>query len=252
MAPQLLGARAADRPSSAPVGTPRRVWSSNPVVVLWGTMVGKKVVMAVTGIVLVGFATTYAARTMRWSGVILALFIVYHLLHLTAGVVGFRPGGSATCRSTTTSWPPSRSGTSPCSTSWRWPACACTWTTASGANSRRSGGTTPGRHAPSRHFRGAWRWSCSPALSPCPLPCWPGGCAEGACHVHNDSRDTRGPAHGAGRCPERANRARRLHPAGADRTEVGPLPLGHEVGGSSGSEGSAMTTGRRTAPATSR
>jgi succinate dehydrogenase / fumarate reductase cytochrome b subunit len=38
-------------------------------------------------------ATTYAARTMRWSGVILALFIVYHLLHLTGGVVGFQPGG---------------------------------------------------------------------------------------------------------------------------------------------------------------
>jgi succinate dehydrogenase / fumarate reductase cytochrome b subunit len=146
------------------------VWSSNPAVVLWGTVVGKKVVMAVTGFVLVGFviahmlgnlkiflgaeaidayavflrtmgeplfpyslllwavrivllacvalhitaavqltrmnwaarpqgydtkqsiATTYAARTMRWSGVILVLFIVYHLLHLTAGTVGFRPG----------------------------------------------------------------------------------------------------------------------------------------------------------------
>jgi succinate dehydrogenase / fumarate reductase cytochrome b subunit len=37
-------------------------------------------------------ATTYAARTTRWSGVILALFIIYHLLHLTGGVVGFRPG----------------------------------------------------------------------------------------------------------------------------------------------------------------
>ena len=147
-----------------------RVWSSNPAAVLWDTMVGKKVVMAVTGIVLVGFviahalgnlkiflsaqaidtyagflrtmgepllpyggmlwvvrivlltcvalhitaavqltrmnwaarpqgydtkdsiATTYAARTMRWSGVILVLFIIYHLLHLTGGVVGFQPG----------------------------------------------------------------------------------------------------------------------------------------------------------------
>ena len=28
---------------------------------------------------------TYAARTMRWGGVILLLFIVYHLLHLTTG-----------------------------------------------------------------------------------------------------------------------------------------------------------------------
>jgi succinate dehydrogenase / fumarate reductase cytochrome b subunit len=51
--------------------------------------------------------STYASRTMRWSGVLLALFIVYHLMHLTWGsahpdfnhsgdvyhnfVVGFRP-----------------------------------------------------------------------------------------------------------------------------------------------------------------
>ena len=170
MATQLLDGKAADRVRPAPVRKPRRVWSSNPAVVLWGTVVGKKVVMVVTGLVLVGFviahmlgnlkiflgaetidayavflrtmgeplfpysallwvvrivllacvalhitaavqltrmnwaarpqgyetkrsvATTYAARTMRWSGVILALFIVYHLLHLTAGVVGFQPG----------------------------------------------------------------------------------------------------------------------------------------------------------------
>jgi succinate dehydrogenase cytochrome b subunit len=148
----------------------RNVWPSKPAVVLWDTMVGKKVTMAVTGILLVLFvvahmlgnlkiflgprtidayavflrtmgeplvpyagllwivrlillacvvlhvtaavqvsrmslaarpqpyetrhyiATTYAARTMRWSGVILVLFIIYHLLHLTAGVVGFQPG----------------------------------------------------------------------------------------------------------------------------------------------------------------
>jgi succinate dehydrogenase / fumarate reductase cytochrome b subunit len=170
MATPLLEGQATDRPRPAPVRKARRVWSSNPAVVLWGTMVGKKVVMAVTGLVLVGFviahmvgnlkiflgadaidhyavflrtmgeplfpysvvlwmfrvvllicvvlhiiaavqltrmnwaarphgydtqkaiATTYAARTMRWSGVILALFIVYHLLHLTAGVTGFQPG----------------------------------------------------------------------------------------------------------------------------------------------------------------
>ncbi len=29
---------------------------------------------------------------MRWSAVILILFVVYHLLHLTGGVVGFQPG----------------------------------------------------------------------------------------------------------------------------------------------------------------
>ena len=30
-------------------------------------------------------ATTYAARTMKWGGVIVLLFIAYHLLHLTVG-----------------------------------------------------------------------------------------------------------------------------------------------------------------------
>jgi succinate dehydrogenase / fumarate reductase cytochrome b subunit len=38
--------------------------------------------------------STYASRTMRWSGVTLALFIVYHLLHFTFGSVhpDFREG----------------------------------------------------------------------------------------------------------------------------------------------------------------
>lgn len=37
---------------------------------------------------------SYAARTMRWGGVILVLFIVYHLLHFTTGTVHpeFMPG----------------------------------------------------------------------------------------------------------------------------------------------------------------
>jgi succinate dehydrogenase / fumarate reductase cytochrome b subunit len=30
---------------------------------------------------------TYAARTMRWGGVIILLFVIYHLLHLTTGQV---------------------------------------------------------------------------------------------------------------------------------------------------------------------
>jgi succinate dehydrogenase cytochrome b subunit len=39
-------------------------------------------------------AATYASRTMRWSGVIVALFVVYHLMHLTWGNVhpDFRHG----------------------------------------------------------------------------------------------------------------------------------------------------------------
>jgi succinate dehydrogenase / fumarate reductase cytochrome b subunit len=36
--------------------------------------------------------TTYAARTMRWGGLIITLFVVYHILHFTLGVVGFAPG----------------------------------------------------------------------------------------------------------------------------------------------------------------
>lgn len=32
-------------------------------------------------------ATTLGARTMRWTGVLLALFIVFHLLHLTTGTI---------------------------------------------------------------------------------------------------------------------------------------------------------------------
>jgi succinate dehydrogenase / fumarate reductase cytochrome b subunit len=35
--------------------------------------------------------STYASRTMRWSGVILLLFIVYHLMHFTIGVHAVHP-----------------------------------------------------------------------------------------------------------------------------------------------------------------
>ena len=34
-----------------------------------------------------GIAMTYASRTMRWGGVILLAFVVFHLLHLTTGTV---------------------------------------------------------------------------------------------------------------------------------------------------------------------
>ncbi len=37
-------------------------------------------------------AATYAARTMRWGGVIVVLFVVYHILHFTLGRVGYAPG----------------------------------------------------------------------------------------------------------------------------------------------------------------
>jgi len=165
-----VGRSAAAHATPGRAAAPSTVWPTNPVAALWSTMVGKKVVMAVTGAVLVAFvighmlgnlkiflgaeaidtyavflrtmgeplvpysvllwvvrivlltsvalhitaavqltrmnwaarpesydtkqsiATTYAARTTRWSGVILVLFIVYHLMHLTAGRVGFRAG----------------------------------------------------------------------------------------------------------------------------------------------------------------
>jgi succinate dehydrogenase / fumarate reductase cytochrome b subunit len=37
-------------------------------------------------------AATYSSLTMRASGVLLIVFILYHLLHMTGGVVGFGPG----------------------------------------------------------------------------------------------------------------------------------------------------------------
>jgi succinate dehydrogenase / fumarate reductase cytochrome b subunit len=36
--------------------------------------------------------TTFAALTMRWGGCLLLVFVIFHLLHLTAGAVGFKPG----------------------------------------------------------------------------------------------------------------------------------------------------------------
>ena len=153
-----------------PLHTTRSVPVSHRLTAFWHTMIGKKVVMAVTGIVFIGFVighvfgnlkifegpdqinaysrflrevgmpelgygqllwlvrivllvsvtlhitaavqltrmsraarpigyaakrdieTSWAARTMRWGGVLLVAFIVFHLLHLTGGVVGFGAG----------------------------------------------------------------------------------------------------------------------------------------------------------------
>lgn len=36
--------------------------------------------------------TSYAAYTMRFGGLLIFLFIIYHLLHLTFGAVGYAPG----------------------------------------------------------------------------------------------------------------------------------------------------------------
>jgi succinate dehydrogenase / fumarate reductase cytochrome b subunit len=149
----------------------RRVtFATNPLAIFWATVIGKKVVMAVTGVIMVGFVilhmlgnlkifagadqinaysrflrmvgepelgysdalwivrivlltsvtlhiiaavqltrmswkarpigyqhrknaeTTFAAQSMRWGGVLLAIFIVFHILHFTLGAVGFEPG----------------------------------------------------------------------------------------------------------------------------------------------------------------
>lgn len=40
-----------------------------------------------------GVQRTYASFTMRWGGVIILLFVIYHLLHLTLDVI--HPGGSS-------------------------------------------------------------------------------------------------------------------------------------------------------------
>jgi len=150
--------------------TTRSSVAGNRVVALWRSVIGKKIVMAVTGVVLIGFVighvvgnlkifsgpneinaysrflrevgqpelgygqllwivrivllvcvalhitaavqltsmnwaarpigyavkrnieTNFAARVMRWGGLLLVVFIIFHLLHLTGGVVGFSAG----------------------------------------------------------------------------------------------------------------------------------------------------------------
>lgn len=36
--------------------------------------------------------TGWSALTMRWSGILLLIFVIFHLMHFTLGVVGFEPG----------------------------------------------------------------------------------------------------------------------------------------------------------------
>jgi len=36
--------------------------------------------------------TSWGALTMRWGGLLLAVFVVFHLFHFTGGMVGFEPG----------------------------------------------------------------------------------------------------------------------------------------------------------------
>lgn len=147
-----------------------RAFAGNPLLAFWRTVIGKKVVMAVTGAILVLFViahvlgnlkvfigpddinayarflrevgqpefeygqvlwivrcvlllcvilhiiaasqltrmswqarpngyrmrqnreSTIASRTIRWGGLLLLVFIIFHILHFTLGVVGFSPG----------------------------------------------------------------------------------------------------------------------------------------------------------------
>lgn len=43
-----------------------------------------------------GVQRTYSSFTMRWGGVIIGLFVMYHILHLTANVIA--PGGASRAR----------------------------------------------------------------------------------------------------------------------------------------------------------
>src|SRR5436309_16025183 len=48
-----------------PALQPRSTWPRNPAIALWDTMVGKKVVMAVTGFVLVGFVVGHMLGNLK-------------------------------------------------------------------------------------------------------------------------------------------------------------------------------------------
>ena len=65
MRTQLLDNTVAGRQRSEPARTSLKVWPSNPAVALWSTMVGKKVVMAVSGIVLVGFVVAHMLGNLK-------------------------------------------------------------------------------------------------------------------------------------------------------------------------------------------
>lgn len=168
--PTLVGLRSVNIMANATYPAVRHVAVGNRFIALWNTVIGKKVVMAITGAVLILFViahmagnlkifsgpseinaysrflrevgtpelaygqllwvvrivllacvalhittavqlsrmswaarpvgyhvkrnieTTFAARMMRWGGVLLVAFILFHLVHLTAGAAGFRPG----------------------------------------------------------------------------------------------------------------------------------------------------------------
>src|SRR5580692_2276592 len=65
MVEQNVSEKPVEQKKPQAVRKPRGFWSANPIVVLWGTMVGKKVVMAVTGVILVGFVIAHMVGNIK-------------------------------------------------------------------------------------------------------------------------------------------------------------------------------------------
>ena len=96
-------------------------------------------------------AQTYASRTMRWGGVIVLAFIIYHLLDMTAGTINLADGPRRALR------PAGRQLHQPLGDrvlrDLPGPARACTCGTGSGASRRPWARATSGASAPSTRPR---------------------------------------------------------------------------------------------------
>ncbi len=110
----------------------------------------------------------------------LALFVVYHLLHLTVGVVGFSPGQFQHLKV----YNNVVAGFSVWYVSLFYIAgdgrpvpAPGPWGLEHVPDARLE--QCPDLAGTARVCREWWRWWCSPALSRCRLPCWPAGYAEG-------------------------------------------------------------------------
>lgn len=96
----------------------------------------------------------YAARTMRWGGVVIALFVVYHVLDITVGTLNPDYAAGRPYHNVT---PTSGSGSWRRSTRSRWPHWRCTSGTGCGARRRRSGSPAGGNACCGRRRRSR-RW----------------------------------------------------------------------------------------------
>jgi succinate dehydrogenase/fumarate reductase cytochrome b subunit (b558 family) len=116
----------------------------------------------------VGWESTYASRTMRWSGVILLSFIIFHLLHLTTGQVHPQFEDMNPYRNLVTGF---QQRLYRSSTSSRWCSSACTSRTAS-EHVADAGPLTPATRSSRRRPRSRSRASSSSGTSRSPSPCW--------------------------------------------------------------------------------